>query len=270
MIITDYVCSQIDFSLCRFISKEVCKGMCRTEMMGDAKINSPTVVILLALILGLTVRMIRHVQNLCSSIGRLEMTLFFTLYSLANILEMVLLSLRHRLSGRLFLIFTTAHLVLTNSCFFSLLVGALTMEMYIGKWGMESSGLLYLSTSIYAFISTIVIFFGLVLREPISILVMVFCCNLVFVYSYFILQIKKLNRNKAEIWAYGTLTIALFCFILSIFPIFIGSEIISILTDKYLDNLFFHQLFLFCAVVMVHKYWLSVCDYEVECYLLEL
>ncbi|KAF9760939.1 Chitin synthase export chaperone [Nosema granulosis] len=270
MIVVDYICTQIDFPLCRFVSKEACKGMCRSEMIREARINSPTVLILLTVIIGLTTRMIKHVQNLCASIGRAEMSLFFTLYNLSNVLSLVLMSLRHRLNERLMLLCTTAQLVFANSCIFSLLVGAITMDIFVTKFGLESTTILYLSVSIYGFINTIVIFFGLAIKEPISIFVLVFCCNLVFVYAYFILQVKKLNYNKGEIWAYGTLFLALVCFMISSMPIFIGSEMISILTDKYLDNLFFHQLFLFCAVVMIHKFWLSVYDYEVESYLLEL
>lgn len=270
MIITDYVCSQIDFPMCRFISKEVCKGTCKTEMINQAKINSPFLLLLLFLILGLTVRMLNHVQNLCSSIGRKEMTLFFGLYCLANITEIILIAMKHRLNEGSMLILTSAQLILTNTCFFTLLVGSFTMEMYVGKWGMESSTILYLLASAYCFLNTIVIFFSLFLRIAVPVFVMAFCFNLIFGYFYFIIQIRKLNKNNAEIWAYGTLTIGLFCFMISIIPIFVGSELVSILTSKYLDNLFFQHLFLFCSVVMVHKFWLSVCDYEVECYLLEL
>ncbi|EOB11499.1 glucose/Na cotransporter, partial [Nosema bombycis CQ1] len=226
--VSDYICSEIDFPFCRFVSKEVCKGMCRTEMINKTKLNSPALLCLIAIILGLTVRMMRHVQSLCSSIGRREMTLLFTSYSFANIIELVLVGLRHTLDRKLFMILTTLQLVFTNVAFFSLLVGAITMEMYAGKHGYESQTLLYIWISSYGFLSTLVIFVSLLLKTAVPILIMSFGLNLLFAYSYFILQIRKLNFNNAEIWAYGTLFIALACFMLSSIPIFVGSGLIAI------------------------------------------
>ncbi|EQB61631.1 putative glucose na cotransporter [Vairimorpha apis BRL 01] len=131
MIVTDYICSQIDLPLCNFISDNVCKTSSRSEYILDLKIYSPAFVGLLLSNIALTLKMIQHVKDLCSSIA-------FTF------------------------------------------------------------------------------------------------------------------------------------FMLSVVFLVVGSHLIAILTDKYLDNLFFYNLFVFCAVVMVHKFWLSVCDYEVECLLLEV
>lgn len=269
MIVTDYICSQIDLPLCNFISDNVCKTSSRSEYILDLKIYSPAFVGLLLSNIALTLKMIQHVKDLCSSIGRTEMKFFYYLYALSSLILLFLVSFKETIKS-MYLVLTIIQLVVTNMCFFSLLVGFFTQDLFIGKWGIQSTNILYLFTSIYGFLSTIVVFFGLFFREPISIFSICFIANFIIVYIYFIVQIKKLNNIKAEIWAYGTILLAFTFFMLSVVFLVVGSHLIAILTDKYLDNLFFYNLFVFCAVVMVHKFWLSVCDYEVECLLLEV
>lgn len=269
MIITDYICSEIDFPVCKFISENVCKCSSRFEYIGNFKIYSPAFLGLILANMGLTFRMVSHVKELCSSIGRSEMKFFYYMYALSNLLQIFLISFKDKIETVYFLL-TVIHLVINNMCFISLFVGSYTQDMFIGKWGIKSTTILYMSTAAYGFMSTIVIFFGLLFREPISIFVSCFIMNFIIGYGYFIIQFKKLNKKKGEIWAYGTILISFIFFLLSASCLFVGSRIIAILTDKYLDNLFFHNLFLFCSVVMIHKFWLSVCDYEVECLLLEV
>lgn len=269
MIITDYICSEIDLPMCKYISKNVCSCSSRYEYLGNMKIYSPTFLSLLICNAGMIFWMIGHVKSLCSSIGRTEMNFFYYLYGISNFLQIFLISLKERVE-KVYFVLTVLHLLVTNMSFFSLLIGSFTQDMFMGKWGVKSSLILYISTAIYGFISAIVIFFGLLLRSSITIFISCLVMNFLIGYLYYVIQFKKLNRIRGEIWAYGTILISLIFFLLSVGFMFISSQLIAILTDKYIDNLFFHNLFFFCAVVMIHKFWLSVCDYEVECLLLDI
>lgn len=70
---------------------------------------------------------------------------------------------------------------------------------------------------------------------------------------------------KLEIWVTGTLNIATLFMIIAIINLCVGGYFISWLSNGYLDSLFFFHLFSFCTVVMIHKYWLSICNDEAEC-----
>ncbi|WUR04867.1 chitin synthase export chaperone [Vairimorpha necatrix] len=269
MIITDYICSEIDLPLCKYISQNACNYSSRYEYLGKMKIYSPTFLCLLICNLGMINWMIGHVQNLCSSIGRTEMSFFYYLYAMSNFLQMFLICLKDKVENMHFIL-TVLHLIISNMCFFSLLVGSYTQDMFTGKWGVQSNLILYSFTAAYGFLSAIVIFFGLLLRSSVTIFVSCLVSNFIIGYAYYVKQFRKLNKIKGEIWAYGTILISLLFFALAVGSMFIDSKFIGILTDKYIDNLFFHNLFLFCAIVMIHKFWLSVCDYEVECLLLDI
>ncbi|EEQ82175.1 hypothetical protein NCER_101153 [Vairimorpha ceranae BRL01] len=268
-IITNYICSEIDLPMCKYISDSVCRCSSRYEMIGNLKIYSPTFLGLALSNIGMIYWMVEHVKKMCSTIGRSEMKFFYYLYALSNFLMLVLVSLKDQIE-KIHFILTTIQSVVSTMCVFSLLVGSFTQDMFVGKWGIQSTSILYLSTAIYGFFSTIVVFFGLFCKISLPIFLICFILNFIFGYSYYVIQFRKLNKIRGEIWAYGTILISLIFFLLSCACMFINSTFIAVLSDKYIDNLFFHCLFLFCAVVMIHKFWLSVCDYEVECLVLDV
>jgi hypothetical protein len=92
-----------------------------------------------------------------------------------------------------------------------------------------------------------------------------FGLNTMSVIFYIMTQTGKLKKTNSDIWAYGLLSIIFLFYALSTVHMFVGAEIIAILTERNLDSLFFVSLFTFLMVMMVHKYWLSTCDFELEC-----
>lgn len=94
--------------------------------------------------------------------------------------------------------------------------------------------------------------------------------NLGLVVIFMIFQFFMLKKLKTDIWAYGTLLIGFVFFLFSVVTMFFGSVFVAFLSDRYLDGLFFYHLFVFCAIIMMHKFWLSVCENEAECGVLKI
>jgi hypothetical protein len=74
-----------------------------------------------------------------------------------------------------------------------------------------------------------------------------------------------LKESNSDIWPYGILTIIFLFHILSVIHSVLGAKLVAVYTERNLDNLFFSTLYTFFAVMMFHKYWLSTCDFELEC-----
>lgn len=78
-------------------------------------------------------------------------------------------------------------------------------------------------------------------------------------------QISKLRKINSDIWAYGILGIIFMFYVLFIAQTFVAADVIGVVSERNLDSLFFISLFMFMMVMMIHKYWLSTCDFELEC-----
>lgn len=270
MLITDRACSETNFSMCKYITDKVCVNASRRFVSHGIKIASPATVTLLVVILLFTARMIGHVKALCSSVGRKEMLTFFYLYSGSTVLEIVLVGFKDAIPKPSHLFLTTAQITLYTSAFFSLFVGSITIDMFTGILGLRAISLLKIATSVYSACIGAMIFTGLSTNTGDLVTVPFFLLNIVFFSFYLASQLRKLRKTNGEIWAYGTLSISLLCFITSNIITFIGSGLIALLTDRYFDNLFFYHFFILCTFVMIHKYWLSVYNYEVESLQLEV
>ncbi|ADM11160.1 glucose/Na cotransporter-like protein [Encephalitozoon intestinalis ATCC 50506] len=266
----DRVCSEASFPMCEHLSSEICKSTSRGFLFFKTKVSSPTTVILLIIALLSATRMIRHVKALCSSVGRKEMLVFFYLYLGSAALEAVLVGSKEFISKHTHLFLTSIQLSLYTSAFFSLFVGSITVDMFTRIFGLGATTLLKISTGIYSVGIGTVIFTGLSTSSKELTSVPFFVLNPLFFFLYMIFQVKRLRKTDGEVWAYGTLIISTACFLIANTFSFLGSRVIGLMTDRYFDNLFFYHFFILCTFIMVHKYWLSVYNYEVESLRLEV
>ncbi|AFM97912.1 hypothetical protein EHEL_030130 [Encephalitozoon hellem ATCC 50504] len=266
----DKVCTESNFPMCQHLSNEICKNTSRGFLLFKTKVSSPTTVILLFVVMLSAVRMIRHVKALCSSVGRKEMLVFFNLYFGSAALEAVLVGFRESISKQTHLFLTSIQLSLYASGFFSLFLGSITIDMFTGILGFRAATLLKISTAIYSVGIGTVIFTGLTASTKEIASIPFFVLNPLFFFLYMVFQVKRLRKTDGEIWAYGTLVISTVCFLTANAASFVGSKTIGLMTDRYFDNLFFYHFFILCTFIMIHKYWLSVYNYEVESLQLEV
>jgi hypothetical protein len=269
MHVVDRVCSEISMPSCRYISEEVCKNSSRNYKIASLTIMSPTTLTILIIAMASTRRMMGHVKALCSSIGRKEMLTFFYLYFGATAIEAFLVGFGYSASEKAHLFLTTLQVSLYTSAFFVLFLGCITIDMFMGVFGIRVATLLRGTTAIYSVGMGTVVFVSLSASNKQLASIPLIVLNMLFFSLYILLQLKKLKKRNGEVWAFGTLLISLLCFTIANVFLFVGSAIIGIATNRYFDNLFFYHFFILCTFIMAHKYWLSVYDYEVESLRLE-
>ncbi|KAM0672555.1 Chitin synthase [Ordospora colligata] len=197
------------------------------------------------------------------------MLMFFYLYFGAMAIEAFLVGFGYSTSQQVHLFLTTLQVSLYTSAFFVLFLGCITIDMFMGVFGIRVTTLLRGTTALYSIGMGAMVFIGLSSSNKQIASIPLIVLNMLFFSLYVLLQLKKLKKRNGEVWAFGTLFISLSCFIIANVFLFVGSAIIGIATNRYFDNLFFYHFFILCTFIMVHKYWLSVYDYEVESLRLE-
>lgn len=262
-----YICTQVDFPFCRVLSDVPCEFMGRTSKFGPIVFFSPTTLIALVLIILSILRIVKVVKSKYSGIGRKEFIIFLYLYMATITLDLILISnlLMEVLPDATYKILLSVQLGFVMTSIWSLFIGSiLTYTFYKGS--VITSLLLVKMSSIFYYIGCVTaMYIFLTLRLKIAFFAVLFVYNGVLLFLYFILQIGLLMQIDAEVWGYGTLFVGLIFFLGGITPIFYGSNIIALLSERYLDGLFFFHLFTFCSIIMIHKFWLSVYDDEAEC-----
>lgn len=260
-----HICSEMDLPFCRVLETQPCNYASRTTKLLRIHIYSPSTLILLFTMIFCTIRMLQNVKHHYSAIGRKEMKSFFYLYLTSTIVDTVLISRVVPLSPNVILLLVTMQLALASTTLFCLLVGSVT-TLYMFTYHVFSGDVVtnVLSTA-YLLVITPIIYTILIGKNWELFFVIVFLLNFLLVIAYVFFQFHTLKSLNTEIWAYGTLLIGFVFFIIGIIPLFYGSEFIAQLSERYLDGLFFFHLFIFCAIIMIHKFWLSICECESEC-----
>lgn len=260
----EYICSQVDFPICKALSIEPTKYASAEKSLGGAEFRSPYTLALLLVTTLCAVRMITHINSLYASIGRGEMRTFFGLYIFANVLQLLLIGFENYLLGPLYMFITIIQTSLQSTMYFALFTAGITIDRIYGIFSMKSSVFMIVLTSIYLMIISSFVFMCCTIGNE-YVIIITFSINIMSLIFYIFLQISKLKRTNSEIWSYGILAIIfLFC-ALATAHMFTGADLIALLTERNLDNLFFINLYSFIMIMMVHKYWLSTCDFELEC-----
>lgn len=260
----EYICSEVDFPVCKVLDLETTKYKSTSATILMVKIQSPYTFLALIITIGCAFRMISHVNSLYASIGRGEMRTLFILYIISNMLQLPVLCLGHYIHDKIFMFLTVCQISFYSTLLFGLFASGITIDRIYGIFGMKSSTFMRIFTSIYfAIISSFVFLCSSIKNEfIISIMFIINSISLIFYLSF---QMKKLKRIKSDVWAFGVLGIIFLFFLLSTLHTLVGSSIVAELSERNLDSMFFVTVYNFFMIMMVHKYWLSTCDFELEC-----
>lgn len=260
----DHTCDEVNLPLCRIIKDTQCNYTSRKGSLGISEVSSPAAVALLSVALLCSLRLLLNTKRHYAAVGRKELVLFFYLYIGALSIDILLIS-GIELDQYVYIYLTTMQLSLTNTAIFALFLGGLTSVALPNVGLLKSIIVLRISSFAYFLICGSLILSSLISKSGAILFFTLLIANLLISVLYVISQLVLLIRSNSEVWAYGTLSIAICFFSLGSAVLFYGSEHIAMLSERYLDGLFFFHLFMFCTIIMVHKYWLSICDFEAEC-----
>ncbi len=264
MTISQYICSQVDFPVCKILNLETTKWSSSQSNILFFTINSPYTVSALLISIVCIIRIIKHVNSLHASIGKGEMRIFLYLHITSAALQSIIVGFEKYFHQKIYQFLVMLEISTFSSTFFSLFVGGLTIDKIYGLLGMDSSTFAGFVTTIYFVLISSLVFIGVdnssMLVIPILLLI-----NSVSLLLFISKQIKKLKKIKSDIWAYGILAIIFGFYAITTVLYFYFGKIIAVLSERNLDNLFFISVFTLITIMMIHKYWLNTCDFEVEC-----
>ncbi|KAG0442274.1 Chitin synthase export chaperone [Dictyocoela muelleri] len=262
----DHTCYLLNLPICRLVKPTNTPFTSRGISILNLYIPSLANLCLILIISICVIRLIINTKKMYSGIGRNELSFFFYLYLSLNIIELLLLSdVLLNIQPKLFKMLVPFELSIMNTCFFSLLLGNFLSTTFMRMKFLSPLNILRFLSAAYS-TGFVVLFFYLVkLKNCVLIFAFTFGVNVFIAFLYYLKQLVSIKSLNLEIWVFWTLNIALAFFMLTGLPLFIGGEILAWLTNGYLDGLFFFHLFGFCTVVMIHKYWLSICSDEAEC-----
>ncbi|KCZ75979.1 hypothetical protein H311_03032, partial [Anncaliia algerae PRA109] len=225
---------------------------------------SPSTIVLLACAIITIMHLIRRTRKYHTLFSKNEFVLFFYLYLTSIFLDIILIS-NYLKDNTTFMYVLIAQLSFSCTALVSLLIGNITSKLFDSIQAFRSITIARILCSIYFIIVYPFLFVAIKNKNATLLFIFLVFVNLGIVLVYLIYQIILLRVSEAEVWAYGTLSVAVVFFSIGCTFLFYGSNIIAFLSERYLDGYFFFHLFIFCTVLMIHKYWYSISDNEIEC-----
>lgn len=250
----DQTCSQLNLSYCRHIGKPPFYTARTLDIHEDISIASFSTVVLLIIIIFSLLRVHMHIHKKFVASARAELMLACDLYIFSLILELLLCT---ELFKAKFLVILQLGI---SSSIFAVLLWMSIYSTMLEMVHSFSKVRFFTAVHFLIIISLALIFFN----SPVVVF-LIGIVSIAYVFLFFFIQTIKLKINRAELWPYGNLIIGFMFFSFGCTLFFIGNEIISFLCNGYLDGLFIIHTMFFLSFLMLHKFWLSTCDFEIEC-----
>ncbi|EJW05223.1 hypothetical protein EDEG_00688 [Edhazardia aedis USNM 41457] len=265
-VLMKYICKQMNLPCCQILYGSILEYSARSEIFRLITISNPATIILLIAIIFCTIRIIKRVRKSYTSTGRREMILFFYFYLYSITLEAInLTGFLSKFVPDATTYYTAVQLAFANTSVLALIIGSSFSSISILDYGFSAGKALKIGCFFALFVYVILSAFVLTTKNGLVLFLEIIVINSIFFLVYIFIQFKRLINKRREIWAYGNLTVAVSFFLMGTIPMFYGASIIAWLSDRYLDSLFFFHLFIFCAIIMVHKLWLSTSEDEEDC-----
>ncbi|EDQ31015.1 ABC-type multidrug transport system, ATPase and permease component [Enterocytozoon bieneusi H348] len=267
-----HICSQINAPICNSVNLETTSYVSRSGNLFGIIIDSPYTFMLniCGILLGL--RMYYNTSNMHACIGKSEIKWILFLFIVNNILLILTINFQNFINGFSTIIYdiiAAFQLTIFTTYYFTVFASGITIDKIHGIMKMNSGAFLSTLSSIFICILSSFNIISIVINNYFLLLGSIIM-NTISILMYIGTQTRKLKKIKSDIWAYGILSILFSIYIISLIPIFVGADIISILTEKNLDNFFIFHSLNTIFMLMLHKYWLSTCDFEIECLELEV
>lgn len=264
MVLSEYICSQINFPLCKSLEIEPTVYDAFETSFSTLKICSPYTLALLFIIVFCAMRMITQVESIFSSIGRSEMKTIFYIYLVSSFLLIPTLCFEKNFSTGSLKFLNVLQNSFMSTTYFALCVSGFTTDKIYGVFGVKASSIMRaLSTVYFIVVSTFIyIFVSIANKELIAILMGL---EVIFIIVYLASQVSNLKKMKGEIWGFGVLGVIFLFFILSKIHSLLVGRLVADLSGRNLDNMFMYICYTFLVIMMCYKFWLSTYDFELEC-----
>ncbi|KAI8897869.1 chitin synthase III catalytic subunit-domain-containing protein [Globomyces pollinis-pini] len=264
----DSICDQLGLSFCTMLRREpLCYAR---DLELGISIFQPATIAVHFVSLIMTIIMIKHVNVKYTAIGRKEMVMFFRLFALTTIVEVVVMSGIVPLSLSFYPVLVALHSSLVTATLFCLFMNGFVPFQFVEDGTSSSLWLIRLSTiivfaiSYFVNIATFKSLIGFSPTSPLLLWILYVGFNTLLGLGYFITQIVVVFRIVEDRTPLFDILLAGFFAILSQILGIMYSEKVCNYFEHYIDGLFLTTIFNLLAVMMIYKYWDGITKEDLE------
>ncbi|KAF9414088.1 Chitin synthase, class 7 [Entomortierella beljakovae] len=269
----NYICSTVSLTLCPLVGdidgiEPICYS--RNVKLADTLIFQPSTLIIHLISLIMTSIMIYHIRSKYTAVGRKEIIMFFYLYMLVTIMDLLLISGIIPTASNLYPYFTGVHLGLISATFWCLLLNGFVGFQFaedgtpLSLWSIRISSFIVFAAVAFLSIATFQKLGPFDPLHPVALWVVFFIFNGAALLIYVILQIVLVVNTLDDRWPLGDIMFGIGFFATGQVILYVFSLNICNFAKHYIDGLFFGTIATLLSVMMVYKYWDSITKEDLE------
>ncbi|CAO3612148.1 unnamed protein product [Mucor hiemalis] len=267
------ICSTIAISLCPLIGQydgiePVCYSR-NVELSGNIIFQPSTLIIDVVAII-MTMIMIYHIRSKYTAVGRQEIVMFFYLYMLTTLLDMLLVTGIIPTSSSAYPWFTAIHIGLICSTYWCLLLNGFVGFQFaedgtpLSLWSIRISSFVWFLVTGFLAIGTFKGVAGLSYQNQAALWVFYIVLNYFMFFIYIVSQIILVINTLDDRWPLGDILFAAAFFTIGQVLMYVFSVFICDNTKHYVDGMFFGAICQLLTVMMIYKYWDSITKEDLE------
>ncbi|KAI8977919.1 chitin synthase III catalytic subunit [Pilobolus umbonatus] len=269
----DGICRTVPLSLCPLIGyAEGIAPVCysRNIELGGTIIFQPSTLILDIVAIIMTMIMIYHIRSKYTAVGRQEIVMFFYLYLLSTILDMLLVTGIIPISSSVYPWFTAIHIGTICATFWCLMLNGFVGFQFaedgtnVSIWSIGISSFVWFLITAFLAIGTFKGVAGLSHEKQGALWVFYIIFNYVLFFIYIVSQIILVINTLDDLWSLGDILFVATFFTVGQVLIYVFSVVICSHTKHYVDGLFFGAIAHLITVMMIYKYWDSITKEDLE------
>ncbi|KAG0345211.1 Chitin synthase, class 7 [Podila humilis] len=269
----NFICSRVSLTLCPLVgTSDGIEPICysRNVRIADTLIFQPSTLIIHIIALIMTAIMIYHIRSKYTAVGRKEIIMFFYLYMLVTIMDLLLVSGIIPTSSNVYPWFTGVHLGLISATFWCLLLNGFVGFQFaedgtpLSLWSIRISSLVVCGAVAAISIATFFKMEPFDPMHPVVLWVVFFVFNGAALLIYVILQIVLVVNTLDDRWPLGDIVFGTMFFATGQVILYVFSLDICDFAKHYIDGLFFGTIATLLSVMMVYKYWDSITKEDLE------
>ncbi|OAQ22964.1 hypothetical protein K457DRAFT_54797, partial [Linnemannia elongata AG-77] len=269
----NYICNNVMLTLCPLVGTDdgiepVCYS--RNVRLAETLLFQPSTLIIHLIALIMTAIMIYHIRSKYTAVGRKEIIMFFYLYMLVTIMDLLLISGIIPTASNLYPFFTGVHLGLISATFWCLLLNGFVGFQFaedgtpLSLWSIRLSSFVVFAAVTFVSIATFKDMSPFDKKNPIALWIIFFIFNGAALLIYVILQIVLVVNTLDDRWPLGDIIFGIVFFATGQVILYVFSVQICNFAKHYIDGLFFGTIATLLSVMMVYKYWDSITKEDLE------
>ncbi|KAI3611904.1 chitin synthase export chaperone [Moniliophthora roreri] len=269
----DSLCQTAALVICPYVgSEQGIEPTCysRNVDIGGTLIFQPSTCFIHIVAIIMTAIMIYHIRSKYTAVGRKEIVTFFWLYMAIQLLAIFLDSGIIPTANNVYPIFAAIYTGLVASAYCCLLINAFVGFQFAedgtprSLWFLRISCVILFAVGFFFAYATMKGVAGMSNKKPIALWIIYILWPVVCAAIYVVSQLILVFRTLEDRWPIGDIVFGTAFWVIGMVLLFAFSNTICDAIQHYIDGLFFSELCVLLAVMMVYKYWDSITREDLE------